>query len=138
MADHVDETAEVTPITGFVLSDKVYDTLNATVKYVLPALGTLYSALALLWGFPEPEKVVGTVVALATFFGVILALSKRTYSKVQAAAVQSAVNALPLGGSFVIDTTNPEKDFATLELETGFDKLADGDPLVLKVKKTSA
>lgn len=134
MGNHEAVTTEVTPITGFILKDTTYDTLNATVKYVLPGIGTLYSALALIWGFPEPNKIVGSIVALTAFLALILALSKRTYTKVEAAKTQTAISNLPVDGSFVVDTSNPEKDTFTLEMDTGFDKLKNQDAVVLKVK----
>jgi hypothetical protein len=46
---------------------------------LLPAMGTLYFALALIWGLPKPEEVVGTIVALDTFLGVLLRISDARY-----------------------------------------------------------
>jgi hypothetical protein len=48
---------------------------------VLPALGTLYFALAGIWGFPYGEQIVGTITAVDTFLGVILGISAVTYKK---------------------------------------------------------
>ena len=48
---------------------------------LLPALGTLYFALAGIWGFPYAEQVVGTVTALDTFLGVLLGISTSQYNK---------------------------------------------------------
>ena len=39
--------------------------------YFLPALGTLYFALAGIWGLPYGEQLVGTITAIDTFLGVI-------------------------------------------------------------------
>jgi len=64
-----------------ILTDKQYELLRGLVQYVLPALGALYAALAILWGFDYAEQVVGTCAALATFGGVLLGLSKRSYNK---------------------------------------------------------
>ena len=36
----------------------------------LPALATLYFALASIWGLPYVEQVVGTITAIDTFLGV--------------------------------------------------------------------
>ena len=47
----------------------------------LPALGTLYFALAGIWGFPYAEQVVGTITAVDTFLGVILGISTAQYNK---------------------------------------------------------
>ena len=48
--------------------------------YFLPALGTLYFALAGIWGLPYGEQLVGTITAIDTFLGVILGISKSKYN----------------------------------------------------------
>ena len=48
---------------------------------VLPALGTLYFALAGIWGFPYAEEIVGTITAVDTFIGVVLGISSAQYNK---------------------------------------------------------
>ena len=63
------------------MSNKVYDVLKWIAQYALPALGTLYFALAGIWGFPYGEQVVGTVAAVDTFLGVILGISTYNYNK---------------------------------------------------------
>jgi hypothetical protein len=63
------------------LSNKLYDVLKWVALYLLPALGTLYFALAGIWGFPFGEEVVGTITALDTFLGVILGISNAQYNK---------------------------------------------------------
>ena len=56
------------------MSDKVYDVLKWIALYLLPALGTLYFALAGIWNFPYGEQVVGTITAVDTFLDVILGI----------------------------------------------------------------
>lgn len=64
-----------------VLNNKVYDVLKWIALYLLPALGTLYFALAGIWSFPCGEEVVGTITAVDTFLGVLLGISSANYSK---------------------------------------------------------
>lgn len=64
-----------------MMSNKTYDILKWIAQYLLPALGTLYFALASIWGFPYGEQVVGTIAALDTFLGVILGISTVEYNK---------------------------------------------------------
>ena len=45
------------------------------------AAGTLYFALAGIWGLPYGEQVVGTITAVDTFLGVILGISTSQYNK---------------------------------------------------------
>lgn len=63
------------------LSNKAYNALKWLTMIVLPALATLYFAMAGIWGFPYGEQVVGTITALVTFFGVVLGVSTAQYNK---------------------------------------------------------
>lgn len=63
------------------MSNKVYDVLKWIAQILLPALGTLYFALAGIWNFPYAEAVVGTITAVDTFLGVILGISTINYNK---------------------------------------------------------
>ena len=63
------------------MSNKVYDVLKWIAMYLLPALGTLYFAIASIWGFPYGEQIVGTITAIDTFLGVILGISTAQYNK---------------------------------------------------------
>ena len=64
------------------LNNKMYDVLKWVALILLPALGTLYFALAGIWGFPYAEQIVGTITAIDTFLGVLLGISANTYKKV--------------------------------------------------------
>jgi hypothetical protein len=64
-----------------MLSNKTYDILVWIVQIVLPAIGTLYFALAGIWNFPYAEQVVGTITAIVTFLGTVLKISNMNYKK---------------------------------------------------------
>lgn len=66
-----------------MLSNKTYNVLKWIALVVLPALGTLYSLLAVLWGFPYGEQIVGTITGVATFLGTVLGISSAKYNKQQ-------------------------------------------------------
>ena len=63
------------------MDDKIYDILKWIAQYLLPALGTLYFALAGIWRLPYAEQVVGSITAIDTFLGVILGISNSQYNK---------------------------------------------------------
>ena len=63
------------------MSNKTYDILKWIAMNLLPAAGTLYFALAGIWGLPYGEQVVGTITAVDTFLGVILGISTSQYNK---------------------------------------------------------
>lgn len=67
----------------FKMSDKVYDVLKWIALILIPAIGTLYFALAGIWGFPYAEAIVGTLTAIDTFLGAILGISTSMYKKNQ-------------------------------------------------------
>jgi len=64
-----------------ILKDKTYNTLKWYAQYALPAVGTLYFALATIWGLPYGEQIVGTITAIDAFLGVMLGLSTASYNK---------------------------------------------------------
>lgn len=63
------------------MNNKVYDILKWIAQIFLPALGTLYFALAGIWDFPYAEAIVGTITAIDTFLGIILGISTIQYNK---------------------------------------------------------
>lgn len=66
---------------NLILSDKTYSLLKWVALILLPALGTLYFALAGIWGLPFGEQIVGTITAVDTFLGAILGISTNNYKK---------------------------------------------------------
>lgn len=65
------------------LNNKTYDLLKYIAQIVLPACGTLYFALASIWGFPYGDEVVGTITAIDTFLGAMLMISTNQYNKMK-------------------------------------------------------
>lgn len=63
------------------LSNAQYDLLKWIAQIFLPAVGTLYFALANIWGLPNAEQVVGTITAIDAFLGVLLGISTDAYYK---------------------------------------------------------
>jgi len=64
-----------------LLSNSVYDVLKHVAQIYLPAAGTLYFTIAQIWGLPGAEEVVGTIVAVDTFLGIVLGFSTKTYNE---------------------------------------------------------
>jgi hypothetical protein len=63
------------------MSNKIYDVLKWIAMVVIPAVATLYLALAGIWGWPHGEQIVGTLTAINTFLGVVLGISSAQYKK---------------------------------------------------------
>lgn len=77
----------------YMFSNRMYDVLKALVQIGLPAAGTLYFTLAQIWGLPRADEVVGSLAAIATFLGVLLAIATRSYNSSES----------KYGGTIVVD-----------------------------------
>lgn len=64
-----------------ILNNKTYNILKWIVMVFLPAIGTLYFALASTWGFPYVEEVLGTITAVNAFLGALIGISTVQYNK---------------------------------------------------------
>ena len=65
------------------MSNKVYDVLKYIAQIALPALATLYFALAKIWNFPYGAEIVGTISAVDAFLGALLKISSDQYNQQQ-------------------------------------------------------
>ena len=63
------------------MSNAMYDILKWIALILLPALGTLYFAIAGIWGLPYGEQIVGTITAVDAFLGAVLQISTDAYYK---------------------------------------------------------
>lgn len=60
------------------MSKKLFDILRI-LQIIIPALGTLYAALAAAWGFPYSEPIVATCAAVTAFVGVLLKIQSNAF-----------------------------------------------------------
>lgn len=101
------------------LSDKAYDILKWLAMYFIPALGTLYFALAQIWGLPYGQEIVGTLSAVDTFLAVLLGISKSNY---------------PGDGQIMMDSSSPETNSYRIVLnDETLDAIKDKKFVSLKV-----
>ena len=66
-----------------IMTNRTYDVLKVIAQVALPALGTLYFALAGIWGLPYGEQIVGTITAVDAFLGALLKVSSDRWEKEQ-------------------------------------------------------
>lgn len=109
-----------------LLSQKWYDSLKWLAQYFIPAIATLYFALAAIWGLPYGEQVVGTLTAVDTFLGVILGISNRQYKTSGAYA----------DGTLRIDSTE-NKELYKLEFNGPLTSIKDREAITFKVAANS-
>lgn len=65
-------------------NNKTYDALKTTAMIVIPALSALYATLGKIWGLPFTAEIPASLMALDTFFGVVLGYSSAQYGKQEA------------------------------------------------------
>lgn len=97
-----------------LLADNVYRNLKNAAMVAIPAFGTLYLAVATIWGLPGGEQVVATCVALSTFLGAFVKVSEISYD------ASDAVNTVG-----ILRVANQD-DVMTYQLDLG-----DTDPSVI-------
>jgi hypothetical protein len=106
-----------------MITGKLYDWLKYLGQIVLPALGTLYFTLAGIWHLSNGDKVVGTIMAVDLFLGVLLGISQANYNK-----------QIADGGELHVDNENQMK-FVLDQDKTDIDKLGDKKEVRFTVKK---
>ncbi len=107
-----------------ITNSKLYNQLKFLAQIGLPALGALYFGLAGIWGLPSAEQVVGTIVVVDTFLGVILGVSTSTYNNSDE----------KFDGSIVRQETNTGGISYSLELNTDPEELGTMDEVLFKAK----
>lgn len=120
-----DETIPKTNVGGF-LNDTQYNVAKFLTVVVLPAIGTLYFALAQIWGLPSGEEVLGTILAFEAFLGVVLNISTNQYNN--SGAKYSGV---------ISRVETPEKIKYSLEMHGHPDELKDKDEATFKVENAA-
>lgn len=109
-----------------MITGKLYDRLKWLAQVVLPALGTLYFTLAQIWGLGSGTEVVGTVMAVDLFLGILLGISQANYNK----NVESV-------GQLLVDSAG-KKLFQIDGENTDVDKLGEKQEVRFKVKKVAS
>ncbi len=63
------------------IKNKTYDNLKFIAMVVLPAVATLYTSIAEIWGLPFSKEIPLTIMAIDTFLGALLMISTNNYNK---------------------------------------------------------
>lgn len=92
------------------LSNKAYDRLKWIAQYLLPGLAALWLGLAKVWNLPYGTEIGATISLLDVFLGTVLGISSKNYKG---------------DGNLVVDTTDPEKDIYTLQLNSDVEDLGE-------------
>lgn len=111
-------------MSSMILPSKAYDVLKPLATTVLPAVATLYAALASVWHYGYTVEVVATITAVNAFLGVILGLSTKAYNNSDA----------PYDGNLDVSEDDASQ-IHTLEITTSPEQLKDQDQVVFKVRK---
>lgn len=63
-------------MSGYLLSDKVYNILKWVGLIAVPALATFIGAVGPLWGLPNTDAIVQTITAIGILIGALIGASK--------------------------------------------------------------
>ena len=107
-----------------IIKGRVYEWLKWCAQILFPALGALYFGLAGIWDLPSAEQVVGTIVVVDAFLGVILGISQVRYNREEVA-----------GGTLETIQGPSGKITHTLNLDDDPMDLVNKDKVVLSVVK---
>lgn len=105
-----------------LLSNKQYDLAKFIAGIVIPAIGTLYFAIAQIWGLPAAEEVLGTLIAIQAFLGALLGISNKSFED----------SGAKYSGSINMSET-PEKVVYSLDLNHPVEELENKKEAIFKV-----
>ena len=109
-------------------SNTLYNLIKWFVTIVLPAFGTLYYTLSNMWGLPNADQVVGTTVAVSLFLGSLVGISTLNYNRAQAEKPDVVAD-----GSIILDSSDPEKDVFSLNLDIPLNELMERSTVTFAV-----
>ena len=75
------------------IPDKAYDVLKWLCILGLPALSSMYSTLAGIWGWPFAEQVPQTLSAVGLFLGTVIGISSANYNQKNTTKKEALENA---------------------------------------------
>lgn len=107
------------------LSNRSYDVLKYIALILLPALGSLYFALAGIWGLPYAEQVIGSIVAVDTALGLLLRLSSTSYDNSET----------KYDGAIEVQQGEDDSKMFSLVLHSDPDGLVNKDQVIFRVDK---
>lgn len=109
---------------NLLFGNRAYDLVRSAAMVVLPALGTLYFTIAQITGLPYGEQVVGVIVAVDTFLGVILGVARKQYNNSEVA----------FDGHILV---TPDEEQGTTDLNVRLDPeaVATKDEVRVKIKR---
>ena len=98
-------------------SNTSYDKWKWVALTVLPALATLWLAIATTWGLAYGPEIAATLTAVDTFLGVILGISSKNYTP----DTDGTIHVTDSGEAYASFATDPaslaDKGKATVEVK---------------------
>ena len=104
------------------INNRTYDILKWVSLILLPAVSALYFALGSIWGWPNVEKIMGTIAALEIFIGALIGITTPSHNKARIDGVMNVVE------------TDEKKTF-DLSLDKDPETLEAQDEVIFKVRK---
>lgn len=102
------------------LTNRFYDVLMYVAQVILPALGTLYFAITVVWSLPDGTPVIGTITAIDVFLGACLKALSATYVP-------------QTDGTVVVDKSDPAGTSYNFKLENAAEVINGKNTVTFKV-----
>jgi hypothetical protein len=122
------------------ISDSTYEFLRNNVEIVLPAIGVAYAGLAILWGWPFSEQIVGTLGIIGILFGTVIKVNKKRATNVQTVVAQldaiekAEADADRYAGNLILGTGDEQDGLLTVALDKELSEIANQSEVLLRVK----
>lgn len=110
-----------------VLDNHTYDVAKKAVMITLPAIATLYFALAQIWHFPASDQVIASITAISTALGIVLNKFSKNYNDVDE----------NFGATILANTTEDGRKVFQLEFksEEAVDQVYNSDKALVKINR---
>jgi hypothetical protein len=106
-----------------LLNDRVYNILKFFAMILLPAVASLYYALAAIWHLPKAEEIVGSITVVDTLLGTLLGITTGQYNR----------SGAKYDGELVVEDRNNGKAMFSLELATDVTELDKKKEITFRV-----
>lgn len=105
------------------LSNKMYNQLKCIAQIILPAFGALYFIFTNLLNLPSAEEVVGAVIIIDVFLGLLLTISTKLYN----------LSEVRFDGAIHLGEIDGDQRSFHLELPITAGEIEEAQEIVLKV-----
>lgn len=107
----------------FIKTNEFYDFLNNKLIFILPLFAVFYVGMSELWGWPEADRVSGSIALATALLKGILLVNRKLWQDSPATG----------DGDLVINETDPEKPVWRMEWKTPLAAIPNKKTVTFKI-----